>query len=278
MPAGLCPPSSTTRGELATTSRRPGHRVAARPARTASGGASPSACAAATASAALAGWKEPASGTGSADWAKPGPRTSSSEPSQPRERRQDPELGGLPHARANGRQGGLDGFQGGGELVLRDGHTVDLDALGTGLQVRAGHGPGAQPLHGQDGSQERAGGALAAGARDQRAAQTGFGMPELGQQGPGPLQPHLDPEAAGSRDPGHGRVKRGQDVRVSSAASVLAISIARVISPTPPGTGVTQPATSATPGSTSPPTLPSMGVTPTSITTAPGLPMSGFTI
>jgi hypothetical protein len=35
-PSGLCAPSTTTRGALAISARRPGHRVVARPVRTAS--------------------------------------------------------------------------------------------------------------------------------------------------------------------------------------------------------------------------------------------------
>ncbi|MNK49217.1 hypothetical protein D3C87_680600 [compost metagenome] len=49
-----------------------------------------------------------------------------------------------------------------------------------------------------------------------------------------------------------------------------------VMGPTPPGTGVSQPATRSTSGWTSPASLPSgRRLVPTSITTAPGLIMSG---
>ena len=56
--------------------------------------------------------------------------------------------------------------------------------------------------------------------------------------------------------------------------TMLVSSIARVIGPTPPGLGLTQPATSATSGATSPAILPSTRLTPTSSTAAPGLTMS----
>src|SRR5487761_973143 len=60
-----------------------------------------------------------------------------------------------------------------------------------------------------------------------------------------------------------------------SAASVtLASSIALVIGPTPPGTGASHPATSATPGSASPTSPASVLVMPTAMTAAPGLTMS----
>src|SRR5205814_6993293 len=60
IPSGLWAPSSTRRSPR--RSSRPGQRAAATPERTASGVASPSAWAAATASAALAGWHVPCSG------------------------------------------------------------------------------------------------------------------------------------------------------------------------------------------------------------------------
>src|SRR5690606_13683154 len=66
---------------------------------------------------------------------------------------------------------------------------------------------------------------------------------------------------------------------LSAATTVLVSSIAIVIGPTPPGTGVIQPATSLTlSNSTSPTVLPSRLLIPTSITTAPGLTQSPFTI
>ena len=55
---------------------------------------------------------------------------------------------------------------------------------------------------------------------------------------------------------------------------MLDSSIARVIGPTPPGFGDTQPATSYTSGATSPAIRPSTRETPTSRTAAPGLTMS----
>ena len=55
---------------------------------------------------------------------------------------------------------------------------------------------------------------------------------------------------------------------------MLDSSIARVIGPTPPGLGETQPATSQTSAATSPAILPSTRETPTSSTAAPGLTMS----
>src|SRR5690606_13274160 len=67
----------------------------------------------------------------------------------------------------------------------------------------------------------------------------------------------------------------------SARSTTLASSIARVIGPTPPGTGARYPATSATAGSTSPANLARPdGVvptrfTPTSTTAAPGRTMSG---
>src|SRR5690606_20071715 len=89
-----------------------------------------------------------------------------------------------------------------------------------------------------------------------------------------------DPRPAttpGPLEQGHARAR-------SAASTTLLRSIARVMGPTPPGLGETQPATSRTPGSTSPTTrdLPVSGSvardTPTSTTTAPGLTMSAVTI
>src|SRR5579862_1892703 len=63
-----------------------------------------------------------------------------------------------------------------------------------------------------------------------------------------------------------------------AAITVLASSIVIVIGPTPPGTGVIAPATSLTLAkSTSPTSLLSTRVVPTSITTAPGLTISALT-
>jgi SAM-dependent methyltransferase len=64
--------------------------------------------------------------------------------------------------------------------------------------------------------------------------------------------------------------------RCRAAVSVFCSSIVTVIGPTPPGTGVIAPATSATPSkSTSPTRRPSaVRLVPTSITTAPGRTMS----
>ena len=69
----------------------------------------------------------------------------------------------------------------------------------------------------------------------------------------------------------HGR-SRAAPARPSS--TMLDSSIARVIGPTPPGFGETQPATSHTSSATSPAILPSTRETPTSSTAAPGLTMS----
>src|SRR5690606_38664601 len=77
---------------------------------------------------------------------------------------------------------------------------------------------------------------------------------------------------------------RGHARARSAVSTTLLRSIARVMGPTPPGLGETQPATSRTTGSTSPTTrdLPVAGSvareTPTSTTTAPGLTMSAVTI
>ena len=60
----------------------------------------------------------------------------------------------------------------------------------------------------------------------------------------------------------------------SALATTLDSSIARVIGPTPPGLGETQPATSYTECATSPASLPSTRETPTSRTAAPGLTIS----
>ena len=66
---------------------------------------------------------------------------------------------------------------------------------------------------------------------------------------------------------------------LSAASMVLASSMVMVIGPTPPGTGVIWPATSAQRAkSTSPQSLPSgRRLIPTSMTTAPGLTMSAVT-
>ena len=66
---------------------------------------------------------------------------------------------------------------------------------------------------------------------------------------------------------------------ISAASTVFDISMAIVIGPTPPGTGVIQPATSAAAAkSTSPASLPSgKRLMPTSITQAPGLTMAPVT-
>src|SRR5262249_20796016 len=72
-------------------------------------------------------------------------------------------------------------------------------------------------------------------------------------------------------------VKDHPRLRVA-ACTVLLINTAMVIGPTPPGTGVIQPAIScAAAKSTSPASLPSMRLMPTSITTAPGFTMSAVT-
>ena len=64
-----------------------------------------------------------------------------------------------------------------------------------------------------------------------------------------------------------------------AAATVLASSIAIVIGPTPPGTGVIAPATSLTGSKSTSPTRPSsVRLVPTSITVAPGLTISAPTI
>src|SRR6478672_6900718 len=64
----------------------------------------------------------------------------------------------------------------------------------------------------------------------------------------------------------------------SAASTMLVSSSARVIGPTPPGLGLTHPATSATSRATSPAILPSTRLTPTSRTAAPGLTMSLVTM
>ncbi len=66
--------------------------------------------------------------------------------------------------------------------------------------------------------------------------------------------------------------------RSEAALNVLASSIAIVIGPTPPGTGVIAPATSATASKSTSPTRPSsVRFVPTSITVAPGLTISAVT-
>ena len=60
-----------------------------------------------------------------------------------------------------------------------------------------------------------------------------------------------------------------------AAATVLASSMATVMGPTPPGTGVRAPATSATSGATSPTIRSPARWLPTSTTAAPGLTISG---
>src|SRR5215210_2771428 len=63
----------------------------------------------------------------------------------------------------------------------------------------------------------------------------------------------------------------------SAASTTFCRSIARVIGPTPPGMGASQPATSRTAGSTSPTMPVSVRVMPTSRTAAPGRTLSGVT-
>jgi UDPglucose 6-dehydrogenase len=62
--------------------------------------------------------------------------------------------------------------------------------------------------------------------------------------------------------------------RASAASTTLVSSMARVIGPTPPGMGASQPATSATSAATSPTSPVPVRVIPTSTTAAPGLTMS----
>ena len=62
---------------------------------------------------------------------------------------------------------------------------------------------------------------------------------------------------------------------MEAASTTFLTNIARVNGPTPPGFGEIQPATSATSGCTSPWMPFSFRDTPTSITTEPGLTMSG---
>src|SRR5204863_3190290 len=66
----------------------------------------------------------------------------------------------------------------------------------------------------------------------------------------------------------------------SADSMVFTNSMVMVMGPTPPGTGVIQPATSETPAkSTSPQSLPSsLRFMPTSITTAPGLTISAVSM
>src|SRR5207248_8346995 len=63
-------------------------------------------------------------------------------------------------------------------------------------------------------------------------------------------------------------------LRRASASNVFLINIARVIGPTPPGFGVSHPATSSTPGPRSPTWRPSIQFVLTSTTAAPGFTMS----
>ena len=109
-----------------------------------------------------------------------------------------------------------------------------------------------------------------------------------------PVQEHVDEEEAAARAPrsarrgaaaaseARGRPARGgqlprggSSARRRAAQSVLRSSIAMVIGPTPPGTGVIAPATSATASKSTSPTSPSSSrLVPTSITAAPGLTKS----
>src|SRR5207249_5985974 len=84
----------------------------------------------------------------------------------------------------------------------------------------------------------------------------------------------LTQRANGTRQP----PRNASKPRLNRAAlSVERRSNAIVIGPTPPGTGVMNPATSATAGSTSPRNPSSVRLMPTSITVAPGFTMSGVT-
>src|SRR4029077_15297982 len=80
-------------------------------------------------------------------------------------------------------------------------------------------------------------------------------------------------------DRGHQLTLARASRRACASETVLRSSIATVIGPTPPGTGVSQPATGSTLArSTSPISLPSTGVVPTSMTKAPGLTYDESTI
>src|SRR5919201_4734270 len=160
------------------------------------------------------------------------------------------------------------------ELGLVDGFAVDLDALGVGGQMWARHGPDAVAGSLQNRGDDRAGRALAVGAGDEGAAGTGLGIAGGVEDRPHAVEAKLDAEASQAGDVLEG-FGVGQDRRRSSARKVFRTSMARVIGPTPPGFGVSQPATSATAGSTSPASLPSTRLTPTSITAAPGFTISG---
>src|SRR5437588_6138589 len=139
--------------------------------------------------------------------------------------------------------------------------------------MRARHRP--DPMAGgvQDRCEHGAGGALAVGAGYERAGEPAFRVARSLQDGPAALQAELHPEPSQARDVLQ-RLLVGQ-LRRSAARSVFRTSIARVIGPTPPGLGVSQPATWATAGSTSPTRRPSRRFTPTSITVAPGRTQSG---
>src|SRR5256714_5282152 len=134
--------------------------------------------------------------------------------------------------------------------------------------MRAGHHPNVEAARPQNRLQEGAGRALAVGAGYVAAARSQFGVPQLRQQGVHPLQAELDAEAALPGYVVEGFLER-QGRRSCSAFSVFHINIARVMGPTPPGTGLSQPAFSATAGSTSPRNLPSPGLMPTSTPPAP---------
>src|SRR5262249_21235402 len=143
---------------------------------------------------------------------------------------------------------------------------------------RRGSHTGVEAAGAKDGVQKGGRRPLAVGAGDQRPPLSALGMAKLVEDRVHPLEPELYSEAPEARHIVERRIVRQPGLRACSACQVLAITIARVTGPTPPGTGVSQPATPATLGSTSPPSLPPGRVLiPTSITTAPVRTMPGLT-
>ena len=160
-----------------------------------------------------------------------------------------------------------------GEVALADGPAVHLDAFGVRDEMRFRHETDVVPGCPQDGGQARAGRALAIGAGDQNPFHVLIRGAEPIEDGSRPFGAELHREAALLRDVVERLLVR-QGLRRSSASYVFLINMARVIGPTPPGLGESQPATSATPGPKSPTCLPSTQLVLTSTTAAPGLTMS----
>src|SRR5258708_9311338 len=115
--------------------------------------------------------------------------------------------------------------------------------------------------------------ALAIRPGDQRTLHFAVGPAEVVQDRPRSLGAELHREATLLRDVIE-RLLIRQGRRRDSASYVFLISIARVIGPTPPGFGVSQPATSSTPGPRSPTCRPPDQFVLTSTTAAPGLIIS----